>query len=373
MKASFKIVKKDNKHTLNLFLVDGKQRHKKKLFDCEPSWFNKEHETILKAHPDYHLIISDFLNIKAKVKQVNYGQMDFNQAKNLLFDVSVQPVSFYHAALKLVDDSANGRLYQTVLNSFNDVMPGIAIEDITPQKAKYYLMVLQSKLSNNAAHTYMRTLNAIFNKLSEGANPFKGVRPKKTKTPAKDLTDEDVKKIINTRLYISKYDRQNTIHSVNYYRYYWLLCFYLGGIDIVDLAALRYDLHVVNGRVQFHRNKGGTNVFVNNKIFAQADEILQLFDCKPYLVPIYKYKRHNDFVSNMNDRFTKQTEDLQLTKRPLTKSARYTFINRAQQLLIDERITMEIVGHAQQSTHSIYTQEFPLSVRDKAHELIITL
>ena len=63
--------------------------------------------------------------------------------------------------------------------------------------------------------------------------------------------------------------------------------------------------------------------------------------------------------------------DLQLSKKPLSKSARATFIDRAQQLLIDERITMEIVGHTQQSVHSIYTDEFPLHVRDEAHLKII--
>jgi integrase len=367
------LIKKGNNHTLNLFLVDGKTRLKKKLYNCEPHFFNAEHETILKLHPDYHLIISDFLNVKAKVKQVNYGEMDFNQAKDLLFKIETSPVSFFAAASKFVDNSSNGRLYGTVLNSFNDVMPGVGIDEITPKMAKYYLMAISNKLSNNAAHTYMRTLNALFNKVSDRANPFKGVRPKKVKTPAKDLTDLDVKKIIYTRTILNKYDARNTTETINYYRYYWLLCFYLGGIDMIDLAALRYDHHVINGRVQFYRNKGGTNVFVNNVIVDQAKEILKVFDCKPYLVPIYKYKRHNDFVSNMNDRFTEQTKDLKLTKRPLTKSARYTFINRAQQLLIDERITMEIVGHAQQSTHSIYTNEFPLETRDAAHKLIIDL
>jgi hypothetical protein len=73
----------------------------------------------------------------------------------------------------------------------------------------------------------------------------------------------------------------------------------------------------------------------------------------------------------MNDRFYSRLLDLNLTRRPLTKSARYSFINRAQQLLIDERITAEIVGHKRKTTTSIYSNSFPLEVRDQAHAKII--
>ena len=150
-----------------------------------------------------------------------------------------------------------------------------------------------------------------------------------------------------------------------------MLMFYLGGIDAVDLAQLRYDHHVANGRIKFTRAKGGTNAFINNKLFDPALRILDRFSCYPYLVPIYKYSSQNDFISNMNDRFYSRLLDLNLTRRPLTKSARYSFINRAQQLLIDERITAEIVGHKRKTTTSIYSNSFPLEVRDQAHAKII--
>jgi len=252
------------------------------------------------------------------------------------------------------------------------VMGDVTIADITPKLAHSYMDALLKYNTPNGVHTYMRTLNAIYNKLSEDKNPFKGVRPKKVKTENKALNVDDVKKLATTRTLRHKFDGQNTNESINHFRYYWLLMFYLGGIDMVDLAQLRYDRHVVNGRVQFNRNKGGTSVRVNNKIFKLAADLLKLFDCRPYLVPIYKYKNHNDFVSYFNEKFCERVTDMELSKRPLSKSARYTFITRAQQLLIDERITIELVGHAQQSTHSIYTDEFPLDVRDAAHEKIIT-
>src|SRR5690606_917768 len=136
---------------------------------------------------------------------------------------------------------------------------------------------------------------------------------------------------------------------------------------------LRYDKHVINGRIQFYRNKGGTNAFVNNIIPEQALEILKNFNCYPYLVPIYQSSNLDTFRNNMNKRLAEMVADLQLTQRPLSKSARYTFINRARQLMVDERITMEIVGHEQQTVHSIYTDNFPLHIRDAAHLKIIEL
>lgn len=379
MKASLKLElsQKPNANGFPIYKIlrcSGKSPVKKTIFRCQPEHWNEASETITKQHPEYDFLIAGLLNIKSTIAAINTGRYNYDDAKQLLFGKKKsQSGAFYDVGLRLVDDSRNGKLYETVLNSFNSAYPGIAIDEITRSKAFDYMEILLKTNKPNGVHTYMRTLNAIFNKVKpEGLqNPFSGVRPKKEMTRSKHLTDPQLKKIFYTRTIPSKYDGKNDAFSINAYRYYFMLMFYLGGIDAVDLAHLRYDEHVNEGRVQFQRFKGGTNVYINNKIFPEAEAILQRFKCYPYLVPIHKYKSHNDFVSNMNDRFNNYMKDLRLGVRVLTKSARYSFINRAQQLLIDERITMELVGHAQQSTHSIYTNEFPLSVRDAAHEKII--
>lgn len=376
MKISIKILTY-NKGTKNGFPIvlqlSNKQQRKKKIigYSHTVNW-NHETQLPLKAHPDYVVLMSEILNLKATINKIYVNQLGYDRAAALLFETKKQSDVFYKACLQFCDRSTTGKLYQTVLNSFNKVFPGVLVSEITAADAKHYMQFLLRTNTANGVHAYMRTLNALFNKVAPGNNPFKGVRPKKVKTKSKALTDSDVQKLINTRCYIKRFDGKNNIHTVNFERYYWLLMFYLGGIDFVDLAALRYDQHVVDGRIQFYRNKGGTNVFVNNKIMPQAESILKLFNCKPYLVPIYKYKDYHSYLSKCNSNLHERTTDLNLTVKPTTKSARYTFITKAQQLLIDERITIEIVGHAQQSTHSIYTNEFPLQVRDAAHEKIIT-
>lgn len=377
MKASLKLQlsEKPNAQGYPVYKIlraSGKKPLKKTICRCQPCHWNDIDKILTREHPDYDLIIAGVLNVKSVIASINLGLFDYETAKEKLFGkIKRQTTSFYDAALVLCTEDSTGRLYRTVVNSFESACPGVATSEITKQHAKDYLAAILTSQTNNGAHTYMRTLQAIFNKISDLPNPFKGVRPKLIDTVSKDLTTEDLRRIFTTRTYKHKFDGRNTNDTINYYRYYYMLMFYLGGIDAVDLAQLRYDEHVSNGRIQFRRAKGGTSAMVNNKIFDEAAEILQYFDCYPYLVPLYKYKRHKDFVSNMNDRLGETLKDLKLTRKPLSKSARYTFINRAQELLIDERITAELVGHKRKTTTSIYTKNFPLVVRDEAHKRII--
>ena len=313
------------------------------------------------------------MEAKALVGKVNFGNYSFEEANKILFYTEKKNYeTFFKLGMKLVKQGKNGQLYKTVLNSFNLVYPDIYLNEIESRHAKSFMNILLRTNTSNGVHTYMRTLTSIFNKISDRDNPFRGVRPKKTKTQNKALPIDDISKLIHTRTIVNKYDGHNNIDTINFPRYYWMLMFYLGGIDFIDLASLRYDKHVVNNRIQFNRHKGGTSVFINNKIFPEAHSILLKFkNCSPYLVPIFKYKDYHSYLNKTNKKLINSTLDLGLSKKPYTKSARYSFITIAQQILIDERITMEIVGHAQQKTHSIYTDEFPLLVRDEAHKKII--
>ncbi|AXT55719.1 hypothetical protein D1815_08135 [Aquimarina sp. AD1] len=224
--------------------------------------------------------------------------------------------------------------------------------------------------SPNGVISYLNSLITIWNKSTDHKNPFSGVKPKKQKTKSKALTVDDLLKIKNND-YASHMNARGG--GIKNYLNYLMLCFYLGRIDLGDLVNLRYDEHVSNGRIEFNRFKGGTNVLVSNYIFPEAWELLQKYDCKPYLIPLALTNNYNTFIPNMSRYFASIQEKLKLSKKPYSKAPRYSFITRAQQILIDERITIKIVGHSQQSTHSIYKDEFPFHVRDEAHKKIIDL
>lgn len=378
MKASIKLIKSkknnQNQHPIYLKLADGNKRSFKIIAHIEQFFWDFENCVPFKQYPDFNLLMPSILEYQAKCYKINYGNYTFQQAKSILMhdaNLDIQ-VSFFNAGLKYANSTKTGKLNRTILNSWNSMYPNVTISEITDKHVKRYMMAMLKTNRPNGVHTYIRKLSTIYSKLTDASNPFKGIRPKKQKTRQKTLTKIDLHKIFTTCTLVNKFDGKNTNETINYDRYYYMLMFYLGGIDMVDLANLRYDIHVVQGRIQFYRHKGGTDCFVNNKIMPEAMELLNRFDCYPYLVPIYKYKDYHSFVNKVNKRFSNKTLDLVLTRKPLTKSARYSFINLAQQLLIDQRITMEIVGHMQtSSTHSIYTDEFPMHVRDEAHRLII--
>ena len=90
-------------------------------------------------------------------------------------------------------------------------------------------------------------------------------------------------------------------------------------------------------------------------------------------MPIYKAKDYTGFMKNFNNRLKKLCLKLELSKPLKPKTPRYTFIDRAQQLLIDERVTAQLVGHKRKTVTSLYTNDFPVSVQDAAHMKIIDI
>lgn len=327
-----------------------------------------------KRHPEFLDLLNYLEQKKIKLKlllnQSKEKDIPLSYAETYL--IGTDSGIFYQDALELAKGFT--RDYTTVLNSFNKFYPDYPYSFITKETAKNYMDKLLKtpvngkKRSANGVLSYMNSLTAIWNKLDKPNNPFSGIKPKAVPTKSKALTDEDLIKLRNNTY--KKHGNTKTGGKYNYINYF-LLCFYLGGIDLVDLKNLKYD-NIVNGRIEFTRSKGGTNVFVSNKIFPAAMKLLQLYDCKPYLIPLFKMNNYNTFIPNMSRYLPDIKIELGLSKLPYSKAARYTFIQKAQLLLIDERITIEIVGHSQSSTHSIYKDEFPYHVRDEAHRKIIT-
>lgn len=344
---------KDKKEKLILTGYHSKKEH-----------WDKANALPKKKHPDYFEIINYLEKKKIILSKLLDGAkldpINLHIAEKLLLQNDTD--IFYKEGLKV----QGSRTYNIALNSFNKYFPDYEFSMIDKSLVKRYLDILLNtpngtkKRSPNGVISYMNTLTAIWNKLEKPNNPFSGVRPKAIKTKSKVMSDADLIKI-----------RDNDYKgSISDYLNYFMLCFYLGGIDLIDLANLKHS-NIINGRVEFNRTKGGTDVFVSNKVFPEAQKILDKYNDLKYLVPLHK--TYKNYTSNISRVLPKIQEKLNLSKLPYSKAPRYTFITRAQSLLIDERITREVVGHSQTSIHSIYTDEFPYHVRDKAHEKIIKL
>ncbi len=332
-----------------------------------------------KTHPEF-LLLLNYLEIK-KIKlqrlvaESMVVRLSFSYVKSKL--LAVDSGCFYRDGMDFIESHELKRTYRVALKAFNDCFTEYPYDQIDDGVVAVFRVSLMSKKVNNRPRSengvtsYMATLAALWNKLQKPNNPFARAKKIKVPTASKAMSVGDVRKIAAASW---EQDPKAKYGSVAHYINYWLLCFYLGGIDMVDLVNARYDKNVVNGRFEFVRSKGGTNVPVSNKIFDQARQIMDIYDCKPYVIPVRSFgSDSNMMLANVSRRYGDIKNVLGLTKKPYSKAPRYTFINRSRELLVDERICIEIVGHSQSSTHSIYKDEFSYGVRDAAHLKVIDL
>jgi integrase len=349
---------------------DYKQKIIRLGYYAEKNQWNRSLSSPKTSHPKFYEVNDYLLKIKQRISYLLSNRIEsrlsLDQFKEKLFEQK-SPV-FKEAAEALFPDGYTGTKL-SALNSFDKVYPSAKMAEITKDMVAKYIDGLRQKGNEpGGIDSYIRSLKALWNRLSEDPNPFKGHKipiPKKVKRVSKK---KDIRKLQKAEL-----SDKGSIASYSKCRDYWLLMFYLGGIDPEALAKLRYDKNIQNGRLVFNREKGGSKMPCNNVIPKPALSILEKYDCHPYLVPICQTGNYESFIRNFRRALIKIAQELELGVVMHPKSARYTFIDRAQQLLIDERITAQIVGHKRKTVTSLYTNEFPLDKQDKAHLKIVDL
>ncbi|WP_271856117.1 hypothetical protein [Patiriisocius marinus] len=328
-----------------------------------------------KSHPQYYELL-DYLLVKkiAFNKLLHESKMRFvgyKEFENKLLHKSTGV--FYSDVMSMYDCGLLRRQISTAIKSFNRYFPDAVYEVIDIGVAQGYVRYLQNTLVNgktrspNGINSYLDALTGVWNKLGKKNSPFVGAKVVSRPTGSKWLPDGDLIKI-SANAYPKNI--RNAPGGLHNYLNYFMFAFYIGGCDFEVLRRLRYDEHVRGERMEFNREKGGSNVFVSNYIFPEARKIMEKYDCYPYVFPLYQFN-YEAFLPNVAREYGRIMQDLDLMGKPYSKSPRYTFINRARELLIDERICKEIVGHSNGGTHSIYKSHFGYSTRDKAHRRII--
>ncbi len=336
------------------------------------------------SHPQYISLLNFIYKKKIEINELKSKaineDLSFNSVINLLTS-NKDGNSFTDFWDEMNIEFKNRKLpkakyYEDSLSAFRLFQKDVQFSEIN------YLFLTKFKefkysqgCTSGGINTYLAGIKAIRNEAikrevfmpTSFKNPFAGMMEKKGKTKDKYFTLEEMKVIMAELPPKFKFFR-GEYHFHNYF----LLCFYLGGIDFVDLANLRYDEHVKGGRIRFTRFKGGSNEFINNKIIPEAQVILDQYkeSCSPYLINIhqYNYKSHR---ANYDKRFGKWLESIGITSYFGTKTPRYTFIDLAKQLQLNRDIVKEIVGHASTDVHSIYEGIFSEPVKDEVHEKII--
>jgi len=333
-----------------------------------------------RSHPNYFELLELILEYKTRIVKAN----NISRTSSWSIDQVIAYINkdesnnegffkfadFHIAELRKFNKDKTADIKQTAINSFflfNNSLE-IGFDDVTPALLKKYRDwgINSDKFTSNGMHSYLSKLKSIYNDSIGSTLPFKGVMPKLAKTKNKHLTLDEMcitAKLCNANLLIVT----NGYSSIENYLDYFMLCFYLGGIDLIDLANLKYSEHVKNGRLIFQRQKGGTDVWIDNVIPVPAFEILKKYNTNDFLVPIFKAPEYRNFRSNFNRRLRSYLETNEIESYVSSKSPRYSFINLAKNSGVARELTEEIVGHSKNDVHSIYEGSFPIEVKNAAH------
>lgn len=265
----------------------------------------------------------------------------------------------------------------------------VPFQEITP----IYLQNLESFLikegcSGNTIHHYMRTLRALYYRAVENGfanadlNPFynkytrKGYRFSHLQkaTSKRALSKEDLKKIISLKTSpMSKEEDAKLIFLFSYYAW---------GMNIIDIAKLRWDKNIQGDYIVYARTKTRYTKSFRIPIIQPIQEILDLcreYSPKGYVFQILKddikdeakqYVRIRTETRLVNRVLKQMGEDLRIPIPLTTYVARHTFASILKSHGTSASIIKEMMGHTKEETTVIYLKEFENETLDKTSELL---
>lgn len=216
-------------------------------------------------------------------------------------------------------------------------------------------------MSVNGIAIHLRNIRTVFNWCIDNEYtdkyPFRKFKVKSEKVPIRNLTAEQIAKLRD-------YDVEPWQEI---YRDFFMLSFYLCGINPVDLLHLKAD-NINNGRLTYKRRKTG-HLF-DLPVPKEAQEIITKYNGKNYLLcPLDKYSDYKDFLHHWNDALKKigTTELVQdkvgkrrkIVYHPLypnmtVYTARYSFASIAAELDIPRETVALCLGHSWADVTSHY-------------------
>jgi site-specific recombinase XerD len=399
MKISLKIYTSEPETKLGFplyFDISHKgKRRKFKIASAHLHQFNKEDGTVNSRHPDFNTLYPIIQAYKIKAHEILLRRPEDVQAVyNELFKADVSaPNTFYglcRVVIKDVEDTAkehrakknieasnkaegNIKVYTTALDLLNVFAPGVSVHEIDFNLVRKFRLHCEKKGNKPATVShYLRTLRALYNKVCkmyklddkkpfEGA--FLGLKVKSYASRKKNASKETVRQIEGLCHADKRMHRWTDL---------WLLMFYLGGLDFIDLYYLK-NAQLRKGRVWFDRGKGGSGVPVDIAVHPKAQAIIDKYRVDgEYLFPWPKDReRFVIFRNNLYHRLVKiqKRHGIELEGRGGNlgvKMARHTFATIGKHMGYDEDLLREIMGHERDDVDNNYKDRYPQRVRDEA-------
>ena len=246
------------------------------------------------------------------------------------------------------------------LRAFAGTAP-VYIEDIDRVWLHDFDASIGGKVNSRAIH--LRNLRTICNfALDEEYTahyPFRKFKIRTEETRKKALTVEQVRAFLD-------------VPGPNEYRDVFLLMLYFRGINISDLADLTRE-DVVNGRIEYRRNK--TGLLYSIRIEPEAQEIIDRWKGREHLLaPFDRYIRPHDYNRRMREALKKMHGPDGKSIEPSVSSnwARHTWATLCAELDVPDPTISLGMGHriAGHRTTAIYIRRDQRKV-DEANRAVI--
>ena len=254
-------------------------------------------------------------------------------------------------------------------------------EIFTPERLKEYEDWLAGQQSSpNTISTYMRTLQAVYNRWMspgiEGYNPvlFKDVYTKVESRTKRALTAEQMEQLRNTDFSVLALRQQQVLT-------YFLLMFMLRGMPFIDLAHLRKsDLR--NRRITYRRHKTGKLMVVD--VPPDAMRLLQKYRDKTdseYLFPLLHgglfmeehHHRYQDTLRHFNRELARLMKQLLPGVSVSSYTARHTWATLAYHSGVPVGLISQSLGHSSIRVTMTYLKPFDAEVIDRINRQVISL
>ena len=263
-----------------------------------------------------------------------------------------------------------------------NITASLSMQEIfTPERLKEYEDWLAGQQSSpNTISTYMRTLQAVYNRWMspgiEGYNPvlFKDVYTKVESRTKRALTAEQMEQLRNTDFSVLTLRQQQVLT-------YFLLMFMLRGMPFIDLAHLRKsDLR--NRRITYRRHKTGKLMVVD--VPPDAMRLLQKYRDKTdseYLFPLLHgglfmeehHHRYQETLRHFNRELARLMKQLLPGVSVSSYTARHTWATLAYHSGVPVGLISQSLGHSSIRVTMTYLKPFDAEVIVRINRQVISL
>ncbi len=370
------------------------KRIKRVLAYSELKYWNLKREMPFPSHPDYDELYFYIYELKIKSDKISRFETDPKKVIELILESPKDPIDFknfcqwgfdYCNSLEQESESlekhgkivernrllGNIRVYRTALKQFEIFGGDVPVSDIN-----YSLLMtfrrfkLSTGVSKTSVFAYLRTLRALFNIVQsqrglEERFPFKKV-----------MNGLSVPSYASKKKFLEKEDI-NKLESVSYkntkqqYLDLFLLQFYMGGADLIDVYFLKKN-QLQKNRIFFERGKSGTLV-IDLALNSRAQQIIARLrnPSGEYLFPWRKDKTgYENFRRRYQRVLVEIQKDLDIQVKPTggnigVKVARHTFATLAVFAGVESDLIREFMGHQRDDVDNYYKARFPQEFRDE--------